>query len=49
VRKLMAEHIDEAEHHVHQVAAAVRPRFVLESDLRARIAHPKPSAKEKSK
>jgi DNA-binding FadR family transcriptional regulator len=49
VRKLMAEHIDEAEHHVHQVAGAVRRRFVLDSDLRARIAHPKPSAKEKSK
>ncbi len=33
VRKLMVEHIDEAERHVHQVAAAVRRRFVLESDL----------------
>jgi GntR family transcriptional regulator, transcriptional repressor for pyruvate dehydrogenase complex len=38
VRKLMVEHIDEAERHVHQLDAAVRRRFVLDSDLQARIA-----------
>ena len=38
VRKLMVEHVDEAERHVHKLAAAVRRRFVLESELRARIA-----------
>jgi len=48
VRKLMVDHIDEAESHVHQVAAAVRRRFVLDSDLRARVAHPS-SRKEKAK
>ena len=37
VRKLMVEHIDEAERHVHQVAGAVRRRFVLE--FRAARAH----------
>src|SRR5215471_14708417 len=37
VRKLMIEHIDEAERHVLGVAAAVRRRFVLDSELRARI------------
>ena len=31
------------------LAAAVRRRFVLDSDLRARIAHPKSSAKERAK
>ncbi len=48
VRKLMVEHIDEAERHVHQVAAAVRRRFVLDSELQTRIAHPS-SKKEKAK
>ena len=37
VRKLMAEHVDEAERHVNKLAAAVRRRFMLESELRARI------------
>jgi len=37
VRKLMVEHVDEAERHVHKLAAAVRRRFMLESELRARI------------
>ena len=45
----MGEHIDEAERHVHKVAAAVRQRFVLDSDLRTRIAHPKSSSKERAK
>lgn len=49
IRKLMVEHIDEAERHVRQLDAAVRQRFVLDSDLRRRIAHPKSSAKEKAK
>jgi hypothetical protein len=44
----MVEHIDEAERHVHQVAGAVQQRFVLDSDLWARIAHPS-STKEKVK
>lgn len=48
VRKLMVEHIDEAERHVHQVAGVVQRRFVLDADLWARIAHP-PSKKEKAK
>ena len=48
VRKLMVEHVDEAERHVQSLAAAVRRRFVLESEQRARIAHPKSSAKEKA-
>jgi DNA-binding FadR family transcriptional regulator len=37
VRKLMVEHIDEAESHVRKLDAAVRRRFVLDSDLQARI------------
>jgi DNA-binding FadR family transcriptional regulator len=37
VRKLMVEHIDEAARHVLGLDAAVRRRFVLDSDLRARI------------
>lgn len=48
VRELMVDHIDEAERHVNQVAAAVRRRFVLDSDLQTRIAHPS-SKKEKAK
>jgi DNA-binding FadR family transcriptional regulator len=48
VRKLMIDHVDEAERHVHQLDAAVRQRFVLDSDLRARIAHPS-ARKEKAK
>ena len=36
----MVEHVDEAERHVQSLAAAVRRRFVLESEQRARIAHP---------
>jgi GntR family transcriptional regulator, transcriptional repressor for pyruvate dehydrogenase complex len=49
IRKLMVEHIDEAERHVRRLDAAVRQRFVLDSELRRRIAHPKSSAKEKAK
>ena len=49
VRKLMVEHVDEAERHVQSLAAAVRRRFVLESEQRARIAHPKSPVKEKGK
>jgi DNA-binding FadR family transcriptional regulator len=37
VRKLMAEHIDEAERHVLALSAAVRQRFVSEAELRPRI------------
>jgi DNA-binding FadR family transcriptional regulator len=37
VRKLMAAHIDEAESHVRQLHGAVRRRFVLDSELQARI------------
>jgi DNA-binding GntR family transcriptional regulator len=48
VRKLMVEHVDEAERHVLSLAAAVRRRFVLESEQRARIAHPT-ARKEKAK
>jgi GntR family transcriptional repressor for pyruvate dehydrogenase complex len=48
VRKLMVEHIDEAERHVHKLDAAVRRRFVLDSDLQARIApQSRPVRKEK--
>src|SRR5712691_6011610 len=32
VRKLMVEHVDEAERHVQKLAAAVRQRFVLDSE-----------------
>jgi GntR family transcriptional regulator, transcriptional repressor for pyruvate dehydrogenase complex len=49
VRKLMVEHVDEAERHVQSLAAAVRRRFVLESEQPARIAHPKSPVKEKAK
>jgi GntR family transcriptional regulator, transcriptional repressor for pyruvate dehydrogenase complex len=49
VRKLTVEHVEEAERHVHRLAAAVRQRFVLDSDLRTRVAHPNPPAKEKMK
>jgi GntR family transcriptional repressor for pyruvate dehydrogenase complex len=55
VRRLMVEHVDEAERHVHKLAAEVRRRFVLESDLRARIApqarpdRPTPPKKEKTR
>ena len=49
VRKLMVEHIDEAERHVHKLDAAVRRRFVLDSDLQARIApQSRPLRKEKA-
>jgi DNA-binding GntR family transcriptional regulator len=37
VRKLMVEHIDEAERHVLALSAAVRQRFVSEAELRPRI------------
>jgi GntR family transcriptional regulator, transcriptional repressor for pyruvate dehydrogenase complex len=37
VRKLMVEHIDAAERHVHKLAAVVRRRFVLDSELRSPI------------
>jgi GntR family transcriptional regulator, transcriptional repressor for pyruvate dehydrogenase complex len=49
VRKLMIEHIDEAERHVRKLDAVVRQRFVLDSELRARIAHPKPPGKGRTK
>ena len=44
VRKLMAEHIDEAERHVLALSAAVRQRFVSEAELRPRI---QPAKREK--
>lgn len=48
VRKLMAEHIDEAEHHVLQLSAAVRQRFVSDAEMRPRIVpRPQPSKREK--
>jgi len=34
----MVEHIDEAERHVRKLAAVVRQRFVLDSELRSPIA-----------
>jgi DNA-binding FadR family transcriptional regulator len=37
VRKLMAEHIDEAERHLHQLDAEVCRRFVFDSELRQPI------------
>lgn len=37
VRKLMVEHIDEVERHVLKLKAAVRRRFVLDSELRTRV------------
>jgi DNA-binding FadR family transcriptional regulator len=49
VRKLMVAHIDEAESHVRKLEGAVRRRFVLDSELQTRIAHPKSSGKEKAK
>jgi GntR family transcriptional regulator, transcriptional repressor for pyruvate dehydrogenase complex len=49
VRKLMAAHIDEAERHVRMLDAGVRRRFILDSDLRTRIApQSRPSRKEKA-
>ena len=48
VRKLMVAHIDEAERHVLKLDAGVRRRFVLDSDLQARIApQSRPSRKGK--
>jgi GntR family transcriptional regulator, transcriptional repressor for pyruvate dehydrogenase complex len=44
VRKLMVEHVDEAEQHVLKLSAAVRQRFVSEAELRPRI---QPPAREK--
>ena len=38
VRKLMLEHIDEAERHLHRLDAAVRRHFVTDSELRQPIA-----------
>jgi GntR family transcriptional regulator, transcriptional repressor for pyruvate dehydrogenase complex len=38
VRKLMLEHIDEAERHLHRLDAEVRQRFVLDAELRQPIA-----------
>jgi len=37
VRKLMVEHIDEAEHHLHRLDAEVRRHFVFDSELRQPI------------
>ena len=45
VRKLMAEHIDEAERHLYRLDAEVCRRFVFDSELRRPIAlqlHPAP-------
>jgi GntR family transcriptional repressor for pyruvate dehydrogenase complex len=47
VRKLMVEHVDEAERHVHRLAAAVRQRFLLESEQRPSVALEPPVRKEK--
>jgi GntR family transcriptional repressor for pyruvate dehydrogenase complex len=48
VRKLMVDHIDEAGRHVLKLDAGVRRRFVLDSDLQARIApQSRPSGKGK--
>jgi GntR family transcriptional regulator, transcriptional repressor for pyruvate dehydrogenase complex len=48
VRKLMVEHIDEAEQHVLKLSAAVRQRFVSDSDLRRRVVpRPQPPREEK--
>ncbi len=44
VRKLMVDHIDEAEEHVLKLSAAVRQRFVTEAELRPRI---QPAKREK--
>lgn len=50
VRKFMAEHIDEVEQHVLKLRAAVRRRFVLDSELRTRIApRLRASGKEKAR
>jgi DNA-binding FadR family transcriptional regulator len=49
VRKLMVDHIDEAERLVRKLDAAVRRRFVLDSELRARIEHPRPAGRERTK
>ena len=48
VRKLMVAHIDEAESHVRKLDGAVRRRFVLDSELQARIAPQRPFRKEKA-
>lgn len=49
VRRLMVAHIDEAERHVRKLDAGVRRRFVLDSDLQARIApQSRPFRKEKA-
>jgi GntR family transcriptional regulator, transcriptional repressor for pyruvate dehydrogenase complex len=49
VRKLMVEHVDEAERHVRKLDGFVRRRFVLDSELRARIApQSRPFTKEKT-
>src|SRR5215475_13930801 len=47
VRKLMIEHVDEAERHVRRLAAAVRRRFVLESELRPSLSLEPTVRKEK--
>jgi DNA-binding FadR family transcriptional regulator len=46
VRKLMVEHVDEAERHVHSLAAAVRRRFLLESEMRPWVSLEPPVRKE---
>jgi DNA-binding FadR family transcriptional regulator len=48
VRKLMATHIDEAESYVRQLHGAVRRRFVLDSELQARIS-PEPRSIKKER
>jgi DNA-binding FadR family transcriptional regulator len=48
VRRLMVEHIDEVERHVRNLDAAVRQRFVLDSDMRSPIALRRPVKKEKA-
>jgi GntR family transcriptional regulator, transcriptional repressor for pyruvate dehydrogenase complex len=48
VRRLMVEHVDEAERHVQKLAAAVRQRFVLDSQQRPSVLLEPPVRKEKA-
>ena len=49
VRRLMVEHIDEAERHVLRQAPEVRRRFVLESELRPSVSLEPSIGKEKAR
>jgi DNA-binding FadR family transcriptional regulator len=43
VRRLMAEHIDEAERHMHNLEGLIQKRLLLDSDIRMGVVPPRPA------